>query len=96
MSYRYKTKSELGFRTQYLEHYKKTKLTHSVHEELHWTLDEAKKNKRTIIYIFANGRRNQVPVKYVLTTQNLRNWQQTLEHMANAIDMPEGINRYIH
>lgn len=66
-----------------------------VEENLHWSLDKAKKNKRTIIYIFANGRPNQVPEKFVLTMKDLRNWLQTLEHMANAIDMPEGISKYI-
>lgn len=87
----YRTKSERVLAVKYVEHYKKTKYDSPVQENLHWTLDEAKKNKRTIIYIFANGVPNQVPEKFVLTSENLHNWHQTLEHIANAIDMPEGI-----
>lgn len=94
-SYRYRTKSESIIPVKYIEHYKKTYYEAPFQENLHMTLNKTKTNKRTIIYVFANGRRNQVPEKFVLTTEDLHNWYKTLNHIAQAIDMPEGICKYI-
>lgn len=93
---RYRTKSECAFPVKYIEHYKKTKYESPLQENLHWSLDEARKNKRTIIYVFINGKSNQTPEKFVLTADELHNWYQTVEHMAKAIDMPEGICKYAY
>lgn len=53
------------------------------------------KKKRTIIYVFANGRLNQIPEKFVLIDRDFNNWFQTLDHIAKAIDMPEGVCKYV-
>lgn len=88
------TLNERATTVKYIEHYKKTKYPSPIQENLHWSLDESRKNNRTIIYVFANGRINQKPEKFVLTTEDLRHWDETMEHIAQAIDMPEGICKY--
>lgn len=70
----------------YVEHYRKEVDTPGLHE----CLDLARKKNRIVIHLFANGRSNQIPVKFVLTSQDLKDWTRILEHMAAMLDIPEG------
>lgn len=57
----------------------------------YWALDQAQKNKRTVIYVFQNGLKLQSAVKFVLIESDLYNWPRTLRHIGDKLDKPEGV-----
>ena len=55
-------------------------------------LDETAKRKRTIIYVFKNGR-STPPLKVVLTIQDIKDWESLFKFIAGMLDIPEGVQQ---
>ncbi|XP_076263832.1 uncharacterized protein LOC143198476 isoform X1 [Rhynchophorus ferrugineus] len=51
----------------------------------------ASRGLRTILFVMANGKTEEMPCKMVLTESDVESWDTTKDYIARSLDIPEGI-----
>ncbi|KAL3280729.1 hypothetical protein HHI36_003965 [Cryptolaemus montrouzieri] len=85
----YRTTSETNIKLKPTEYYP-TELLSLDDQKKYPCLIETMRRGRTIIYVFANGKKTS-PKKVVLIKSDYKAWDAILTHIANILDIPEGV-----